>query len=230
MAQADFAPAERLSPMYQIPPGAVDEEANAAAHLISNISERMRRLATAYGEWEHFDAPAYFDLGYTQTTSLVRIVERVSTVHVVFFIDLLLPSMRSVVNFWGDAVVPAFAQIRVEPNVARHFYDCLQPTLVERWLHLTTVIRTARTLLAEDVGFLTTNAANEERNRWQQWWVTPPLRGLAPELTPPLSAVPTLTLSLDFALPAHRQPGRLRRLRAARDRRRRVPMKNHVAS
>src|SRR4029079_18100240 len=83
-----------LVPMYQVPDGADGEEAVAAAHVVSAISERLRRLATAYAEWDTFDAPAYFDLSEAHSADMVRLVERVSTVHVVFFADLLLPSFQ----------------------------------------------------------------------------------------------------------------------------------------
>jgi hypothetical protein len=225
---AEFTRAERLPPMYHILAGDVADEASAAAHVVSNVAERMRRLASAYGEWDHFDAAAYFDLSRPHAETMVRVVERVSTVHVVFYVDLLLPSLRNTVDFWAEQFAPAFAQIRVEPEVARHVHDCLQPALVERWQRLCAVIRLARTLLAEDIGFLATNAAAEERSHWQHWWMLPPLHGLVPALTPPLTETPTLTLSLDFALPAHRQPGRLRRLRAARDRRLRLRTKQRI--
>jgi hypothetical protein len=74
--------------------------------------------------------------------------------------------------------------------------------------------------LADDIGFLATNAAHEERTRWQQWWSMPAVGGLDPQLTPALADIPTLTLSFEFPLPSHRQPERLRRLRANRERRR----------
>lgn len=217
-----FARPERLAPMYHISGKGVEEEATSAAYVVGQVAERLRRLAAAYGEWEHFDAPAYFDLSCEQATALVKIVERVSTVHVVFFCDQLLPSFRDAALFWSGRFSPAFLQMRQEPVLAEQVYCELQPVMVERWQQLLAVIRTARTILAEDVGFLATNGAHDERERWQRWWAAPAHPGLDEALMPPLAQVPTLTLTLDFALPAHRQPGRLRRLRANRDRRRRA--------
>jgi hypothetical protein len=218
---AGFARLDRLAPMYQIPGKGAEEEATAAAHVVSQVVERLRRLTAAYGEWDRFDAPAYFDLSCEQTAALVKIVERVSTVHLVFYCDLLLPTFRTAVNFWGERFTPAFSEMRQEPILAEQVYAELQPVMVEHWARLVGVIRSARTILADDVGFLATNGAHEERERWQRWWAESPRPGLDAGLIPPLAQVPTLTLTLDFALPAYRQPGRLRRLRTNRERRRR---------
>lgn len=216
-----FARPDRLAPMYHIPNKEVAEEATAAAHVVSQIVERLRRLAAAYGEWDRFDAPAYFDLSCEQTAALVKIVERVSTVHVVFFCDLLLPTFRNAATFWSERFTPAFIEMHQEPILAEQVLCELQPVMVERWKRLVEVIRGARAILADDVGFLAANGAHDERERWQRWWAASARPGLDEVLTPPLAQVPTLTLTLDFALPAHRQPDRLRRLRANRDRRRR---------
>jgi hypothetical protein len=207
-----------LVPMYQVRNGTVADEAAAIAHVASHVTERLRRLAAAYGEWSIFDAPAYFDLSVAQTEQLVKVVERVTTVHVTFFVDQLLPTYGATAGFWADTFAPAYAQMRQEALLAEAFYTQVQPTMVEYWERLGTVIRQARTILAEDVGFLATNSAQEERNRWREWWNQPPVAGLDGQLTPRLVDVPTLTLTFEFALPAHRQPGRLRRLRLNRER------------
>lgn len=221
VARGAYTRPERMAPMYQLPGGPVADEAAAAAHLVSALAERLRRLATAYGEWEVFDAPAYFDLDAAQTEALVRVVERVSTVHVVFFVDLLLPSMKRAACYWAATFAPAYAHMRHEPAIARQVHDALQPVMHDHWQRLLAVSQQARTILTEDVGFWAANGAEDERNRWQPWWRTPPRPGLDARLTPSLVETPTLTLTLDFALPAHRQPGRLRRLRAQRERRQR---------
>jgi hypothetical protein len=210
-----------LVPLYQVAGGSEQAEATAAAHVIGEVVERLRRLTAAYSEWDRFDAPAYFDLSHEQAAHLVRVAERVSTVHVIFFVDLLLPSFCAATTFWHEHFVPAYGQMRQEPRLAEAFHTCLQPQMVEHWHRLLAVVRETRTILAEDVGFLAANGAHEERSRWQRYWQTPPRPDLAVALTPPLADVPTLTLTVEFALPAHRQPDRLRRLRAARDRRRR---------
>jgi hypothetical protein len=210
-----------LVPLYQVTGGSEQAEATAAAHVIGEIIERLRRLAVAYGEWDRFDAPAYFDLSHEQAAQLVRVTERVSTVHVVFFGDLLLPSFCAATTFWYEHFVPAYGQMRREPRLAEAFHTCLLPQLEAHWQRLLAVLRETRTLLADDVGFLAANGAQEERNRLQRYWQGPARSDLAAAFTLRLADVPTLTLMLEFALPAHRQPDRLRRLRAARDRRRR---------
>jgi hypothetical protein len=86
------------------------------------------------------------------------------------------------------------------------------------WQHLVAVIRQAREYLAQDAGFLATNSAGEERSRWRLAWQTATPPGLLPVLAPALAETPTLTLSVEFPLPAYRQPGRLQRLRRARQR------------
>jgi hypothetical protein len=209
-----------LVPMYQVQANSGCAEAEAAAAATINVIERLRRLPAAYGEWSIFDAPAYFDLTVPQCDSLLRVVERVRTVHVVFFVDWLLPSLRQAATDWLREFVPAYAERRREVADIVHFYRDVQPAMVEQWRELTTVIQQARAILSEDVGFWVANGAQEERERWQRWWGRPPAAGLDSALTPNLSQVPTLTLTMDFPLPTHRQPDRFRRLRANRDRQR----------
>jgi hypothetical protein len=60
---------------------------------------------------------------------------------------------------------------------------------------------------------LAAGGGSEERARWRWAWARPAALGVAPALLPALDDVPTLTLAVDFPLPAARQPGRLRRLR-----------------
>lgn len=212
----------RLATMYQVRDGTPAEEAEATAYLVSAVAERLRRLTAAYGEWEQFDAPAYFDLPLLQTNQLVKVVERVRTVHVTFFIDPLLPTFCRATDFWAETFTPAYAQMEQAAYNTERFYRQIQPTMMDHWRQLITVIRRARTILAEDVNFLATNGAQEERTRWRQWWRRPPVTGLDTLLTPPLAEIPTLTLTFDFALPAYRQPGRLRRLQRNQARRRRL--------
>ena len=58
--------AQQLVPMYRLAPGTVEDEAHAAAQLVNEVGERMRRLAGAYGEWRLFEAGPYFDLSPAQ--------------------------------------------------------------------------------------------------------------------------------------------------------------------
>ena len=67
-----------LVQMYHIHGRSISQEAEMAASTVSGIAERLRRLASAYGEWDLFDAPAYFDLSVGQTAHLVKLTERVS--------------------------------------------------------------------------------------------------------------------------------------------------------
>jgi hypothetical protein len=221
-----------LVQMYRIPPGqmtAIGEEAQAAAHVLVAVADRLRRLSGAYGEWGKFDAGAYFDLSETQTTRLVRVVERVSTVHVTFFADLLLPAYQAAEAFWQESYRPQYRLLRtqlrnggaqqtlLEPVMA--FADHCQPQMVDHWARLVQTVEQTRRLLSDEVGFWAANGGAEERARWQWAWRLPPAPGVAPGLLPELPAIPTLTLAVDFPLPAYRQPGRLRRLRIIRARR-----------
>jgi hypothetical protein len=199
-----------LTPMYRISGDSILQEATAAAHLVSDLAERLRRLAAAYGEWRTFEPEPYFDLYGEQAQLLVHIAERVSTVHVAFYVDALLPSFQAAVDCLAHELAPARFQ-----NGA---FALAQAAMSERWSRLLAVLQAAREQLAHDTGFLAFNGANEERSRWRAAWQVPPPAGLAPLLAPPLLATPTLTLTIEFPLPAYRQPGRLRRLRRARQR------------
>jgi hypothetical protein len=219
LPSADVDRRDALVPMYQLQAN-MSGEAEAAAHLVSNIADRLRRLADAYGEWALFDAPAYFDLSYNQAERLVRLVERVSTVHIVFFVDQLLPSFQQAAHCWSEQYALAYGQLRQGIDTGELSFGQTQTLMLMQWQQLLQVLQGTRQLLANDIGFLATNGAEEERNRWRTWWSKPPARGLDIQLTPALHTIPTLTLSFDFPLPTHRQPDRLRRLRGNRERRR----------
>ena len=129
----------------------------------------------------------------------MRVVERVATVHVIFFVDALLPSFRRLVDCCALAVQPALRFGALPPDV--------QSELVHRWRRLLAVLTFARTQVRDDVGFLAANGADDERTRWRTHWQRPPTELLPPELLPELATIPTLTLGVDFPLPAFRQPG-----------------------
>lgn len=214
---------DALATMYRITNDlpTPEAEAEAAKRVLSEVTERMRRLDGAYGEWQLFDAPAYFDLTVDQAAQLVRVVERVSMVHVVFFADLLLPSFQSAASYWRQMYAPAYQALRNQPEQgAQRFIQEIQPAMIAQWQRLLAVVEHARSLLNQDVGFWATNNAEEERTRWLRWWRQEPAPGLIPTLKPDLQQTPTLTLAFDFPLPARRQPGRLRRLRRNQQRRR----------
>ena len=200
-----------LTPMYRVQHGDVEQEANSAARLVSDLAERLRRLANAYGEWDEFEVEPYFDLYGEQTALLVHVSERVSTVHVTFFADAVLPSFQVAVDFLAQDLAPA----RFQNNA----YTAAQAAMSGHWQRLVDVVHRTREHLAQDAGFLATNGAGEERSRWRSAWQRGAPEGLLPALAPALAETPTLTLSIEFPLPAYRQPGRLRRLRRAQQRR-----------
>lgn len=207
-----------LTPMYRVQHGDIEQEANSAARLVSDLAERLRRLASAYGEWEEFEVEPYFDLYGEQTALLVHISERVSTVHVTFFADAVLPSFHIAVDYLAQNLAPA--------RFLNGGYVAAQATMSEHWQHLVAVVQRTREHLAHDAGFLAANGAGEERSRWRSAWQSSAPEGLLPSLAPALAETPTLTLSIEFPLPAYRQPGRLRRLRRAQQRR----MRNRAQS
>lgn len=192
--------------MYRIEPGA--GEVAGTVRAIEDIGERLRRLGSAYGEWQHFEPEPYFDLRPHQAAVLLHIAERVSTVHAVCFVDTLLPSFQAALRFFLDAYVPAR---RAGDDVL------VSAVMVDKWQQLTGVLRSVRDALTGDAAFLGMNASGEERSRWAAYWQGPLPSGSPATLTPALAETPTLTLAVTFPLPAYRQPGRLRRLRRARD-------------
>jgi hypothetical protein len=213
-----FSRSEIVVPMYRISNHTVEQEAETAAYVVSNAAERLRRLSAAYAQWDKFDAPAYFDLSKAQTVQLVKLIERVNTVHVTFFADLLLPSFQQAVNYWAQEFAPRYQQVRQQPTLGPTFAQEVQPVMVQYWQNLLTVIEQTRTILSNDVGFLATNGAQEERERWRRWWANAPVASFDAALFMELNTLPTLTLSFDFPLPAYRQPDRLRRLYRNRER------------
>ncbi|MFN8467722.1 MAG: hypothetical protein U0X20_19335 [Caldilineaceae bacterium] len=209
-----------LTPMYRVQQGDVEQEASSAARLVSDLAERLRRLTSAYGEWEEFEVEPYFDLYGEQTALLVHVSERVSTVHVTFYADAVLPSFQAAVDFLAQDLAPARFQ-----NGA---YATAQAVMSTHWQRLVDVVLRTREHLAHDAGFLAANGAGEERSRCRSAWQSSAPEGLLPALAPPLAETPTLTLSIEFPLPAYRQPGRLRRLRRAQQNRlRRAAQSRH---
>jgi len=195
--------------MYRLAPGSVEEEAHAAAMLVGAVGERMQRLTQAYGEWQFFEPVPYFDLAPAQVERLTHISERVSTVHAVFFVDPLLPAFQSVY----DCAIATF-----QPNPAGLKAGRLDE-LIERWRRLIAVLHLSRRHLSEDVAFLSLNAGIEEQERWAAVAPRRPDRD-TPWHTTGRLMLPTLTLAVEFPLPAFRQSGRLRRLRRSHQRRR----------
>lgn len=192
-----------LAPMYRLSTGSVAEEARSAAQLTGEVAERLRRLTRAYGEWRVFEPGPYFDLTPRQVDLLTHIVERASTVHVVFYVDALLPAFQAVQNYAAQ-VAPHTGSVEQVETV--------HETLLERWRRLLAVLDSARAQLAEDVNFLGLSAAHEEQERWLPMPRVAGLNGSADWLLAGRQTLPTLTLAIDFPLPAFRQPGRKRRL------------------
>ena len=215
-----------IVPVYQVEDGSVEREISAAAETIGVVADKLRRLVSAYGEWRSFDAPAYFDLYPRQTALLLHISERVSTVHVTFYADLLLPTFRRAERIWAEEFFPAYQAARPFARHSRrasvyreHFMEMDQPKMLAYWERLWTVVRGARAILSDDIGFLASSGGSDERNRWRASWQDGAAAGLDDRLLPPLETIPTVTLTLTFPLPIHRQSGRMRRLRRMWERR-----------
>ncbi len=212
--------ARPLVEAYQVPAGAEEREIRIAGQVIAAAADRLRRLAHAYAEWEVFDPCAYFDLYPEQADLLVHVSERVTTVHVTFYADLLLPSFRRVEQTWAEEFFPAYqAAYPFERRVDRrsaytaHYYEFDMPKILAYWDRLQRVVKAVRSQLVEDIGFLAAAGGSEERAYWQHHWPPEPAQALDPRLLLPLDQIETLTLTVEFPLPAHRQPGRYRRLR-----------------
>jgi len=172
--------------------------------LVGETAERLRRLTRAYGEWRVFEAGPYFDLTVAQAGLLTRVVERAATVHVVFYVDALLPSFQDAHRTAAQAAMQAAASVEHDEMIYR--------MLAGQWRRLLEVIDTVRTALAHDINFLAFNGAMEEQARWAHVQHGAPGSPIAPWTLTPACALPTLTLSVDFPIPAFRQPGRKRRL------------------
>ena len=198
----------------------VEDKAKATVHVVQHILERMRRLASAYYEWQTFEPAAYFDLTNAQCALLLNIEERVSTVLFTFTVEPLLPSFRNTADYFRHSFFPGYQQRHSSAEMAEDFFSVVQPAFVERWLRLQRLLVQVRSQLAVDINFLAMNAAEEERWRYREAWNGAVSPGLDARLTPPLRMIPSLTLSHEFPLPAYRQPGRKRRLWMNRERRR----------
>ncbi len=208
-------------PMYEVANGSIQEEASSALHVLEDIGDRLRRLHRAYGEWVNFDASAYFDLTHAQTNRLVHVSERVSTVHVTFYADLLLPSFHKAEQCWYDEYCPAYLRMLYElqngadpAQAVGVFTGVIQPAMTELWHSLQRVVEETNAAIVCYSDYLVAYLNRDESMRWQHIWRQKPARAIDSALLPELRSLNTLTLSTEFPLPASRQPGRIRRLRA----------------
>jgi hypothetical protein len=225
---------EPLVPAYQVQGETVAEEAASAVRVLTTIADRLRRMRGAYGEWTEFDAGAFFDMTPAQVHRFLHIQERLTTVHAVCYVDLLLPSYQEAEAYWLDSFrtryhgLTAFLQdgsVEIddaiatledadtipEGDVAR--FEAGLAEMTARWERLLAVVHAIRATLAEDIRFWAISGAVDERAMWQEEWTRDPAPGLPAALTPSLRDTPTVTLATEFPLPLERQPGRLRRLR-----------------
>lgn len=212
----DLFERRKLAPMYRIEAGDAAAEAASAARVVIDVAERLRRLALAYGEWTVFEPEPYFDLAPAHAAWLVEVAERVSTVHVAFYTDLLLPSFQ--------AALLALQQFTAgqQTGLAPAAGADKQGGLAASWQHTVSVITGTRRALSEEVSYLALNGTREEQARWRANRADAAARR-APAGAAVPDPAPTLTLSIEFPLPAARQPGRLRRLRRAWERRQWAP-------
>lgn len=209
-----------LSPAYLVQNRTGAREVQTAITIIAQVADKLRRLARAYGEWKEFDIPAFFDLWPEHAPRLVDVEERVSTVNVTFFADLLIPSFQRAEQYWAQEFFPAYQTARPPFNSSAdsssftaHFLEFEQPKMRAYWEKLLSVMFETRSTLWNDIGFLAATAGGEEKAHWQWAWRGPASPGLDDCLLPSLQQLPTLTLGVEFPLPASRQPGRVRRLR-----------------
>ena len=193
-----------LAPMYRLSASSIVDEIQSATRLVGEVTERLRRLARAYGEWRVFEPGPYFDLTPAQVALLTRVVERAATVHVVFFVDVLLPSFQ--------AAYQTAARMSLSVNASAEQHEMIYATLTGHWQRMLEIIDGTRTEMQHDISFLAFNGAAEEQARWAHVSPNTITGSTAPWALTPASALPTLTLAVDFPLPAFRQPGRKRRL------------------
>ena len=193
-----------LAPMYRVSASSIAEEIQAATRLVNEMTDRLHRLMRAYGEWNIFEPGPYFDLTPTQVALLTRVVERTATVHVVFYVDALLPAFQAVHQY--------AARHQFSTPASAEQDEMIYTTLAGHWQRMLEVVRGARMELRHNIGFLAFSGEVEEQARWAHVQAHVG-HGLAlPWASTPASVLPTLTLSVDFPLPAFRQPGRKRRL------------------
>lgn len=208
-----------LAPMYRLSAGSLDAETHAAAQLVSEVAERLRRLPRAYGEWRTFEPGPYFDLTPTQVDLLTRVIERVATVHVVFYVDALLPAFQATQSY--------AARFAANSGSAEHS-DMISTTLALHWRRMVAVVDAARARLRHDIDFLALSAASEEQERWAARQRLSETSDERPWCAKADHRFPSLTLSIDFPLPAYRQPGRKQRLRRTWQRRFGMPTDKDV--
>ena len=105
------------APAYRVQNHSRGNEARAAVNTVAQVADRLRRMAHAYGEWQVFDIPAFFDLWPEHAPHLVQVQERVSTVCVTFYADMLLPSFQRIEQYWAQEFFPAYQSVlRFSPD------------------------------------------------------------------------------------------------------------------
>jgi hypothetical protein len=196
-----------VAQVYQVRGGSVEAEAASAAHAIRHAVDRLQRMAHAYGEWSEFDAAAYFDLTQGQAELFVQLIERVTTVHVTFYADLLLPRFQMALQ--AQAALISVLQFEDTQPFSTVGAPGAGARALMMWDEAAQVTRHARRLLSGDIGYLTVGSGHEEQWRWQR---EADAGNARPNGRPEILGSPSLSLVIDFPLPAWRQPGRVRRL------------------
>ena len=202
-----------LAPAYRVRAGGADEDrARFLARCVNVLADRLARLPRAWGEWDEFDAPAFFDLYPEQAEVLLSIRQTRSAVRVTVYADVLSPAFQEAETYWVEHVVPALHV--AQPALFAHAGPASLDGVGEAWAEMLAreigpemerrlyraarEIERARGLLYEWglVDFLITSAAWEERYR-----VAASRNGhVDARLWERLRLVPTLTLEIAFSL------------------------------
>ena len=181
----------------------LNREADAMAHVLRRLSDHLQRLSHAFGEWQNFDAGAYFDLYPKQAEVLVNTRAMGRMTRITFFGDLLIPRFQLAEHYFVETFAPSYRAafpVGREPDrqgpAMQLFRDEVEPEMARRWRHLCLVAQVLLWTLKNELDYLVVTDGEEEMFNWRPAWHRPGCPELVPGLLPAWETLTTFTMAV----------------------------------
>jgi len=181
-------------------PSQLRAEAEAMVPVYRRLVDHCHRLSTAFREWQEFDPSPFFDLYPDQAEMLVRQEKGKYYTRVSFCGDMLIPAFQAAETYFVETFAPTYQSAhgdrRAEAAVQAAYVDAVEPEMVRRWQHLTTVAQRLNWPLQDDLDFLVIVDGAEELFGWRDVWQEPAAAGLHSSLLPAWETLTTFTFAV----------------------------------
>ncbi len=181
-------------------PSQLRKEAEAMVPVYRRLIDHCHRLPAAFQEWQEFDPSPFFDLYPEQAEMLVRQEKGRHYTRIAFCGDMLIPAFQSAETYFVETFAPAYRLAhqgsRSDAETQAAYATEVEPEMVRRWQHLTTVAQRLNWTLQEDLDFLVIVDGAEELFGWRDIWKEPAATGLHSSLLPAWETLTTFTLAV----------------------------------